>query len=51
VVTDADATMRRCAERLALFSELPAPWAEKSREKFSAGDVENPRPAPSPGRT
>lgn len=27
VVTGADDTMRRCAERLALFSELPAPWA------------------------
>jgi predicted dehydrogenase len=27
VVADADATVRRCAERLALFSELPVPWA------------------------
>jgi predicted dehydrogenase len=26
VVTDAAETMRRCAEELALFSELPAPW-------------------------
>jgi predicted dehydrogenase len=26
VVSDAAETMRRCAERLALFSELPAPW-------------------------
>ncbi len=26
VVTGADDTMRRCAEQLALFSELPAPW-------------------------
>jgi hypothetical protein len=26
VVIDADETMRRCAEELALFSELPAPW-------------------------
>jgi predicted dehydrogenase len=26
VVVDADETMRRCAEGLALFSELPAPW-------------------------
>jgi hypothetical protein len=27
VVTDAADTMRRCAEQLAMFSELPAPWA------------------------
>jgi hypothetical protein len=26
VVIDAADTMRRCAEELALFSELPAPW-------------------------
>jgi predicted dehydrogenase len=26
VVVDADETMRRCAEELVLFSELPAPW-------------------------
>jgi predicted dehydrogenase len=26
VVTDAADTMRRCAEQLAMFSELPAPW-------------------------
>jgi len=27
VVADADAVVRRCAERMALFSELPAPWS------------------------
>jgi predicted dehydrogenase len=30
VVMDAAETMRRCAEELALFSELPAPWAGTS---------------------
>jgi predicted dehydrogenase len=43
VVADADATVRRCAEQLALFSELPG--------KIFEGGVENPRPAPSPERT
>jgi hypothetical protein len=30
VVTGAAETMRRCAENLALFSELPAPWLHRT---------------------